>query len=114
MGRKPHGVPVTLYEKVNSGQCDPFGVPVYTEIPVTVENVIIGQPTTQEIIDTLNLTGKKIVYLLGIPKGDVHDWEDTIVEFWGQRYRTFGMTIQGIEANIPTPWHKKVRVERDG
>ena len=53
-------------------------------------------------------------YMLGIPKGDTHNWEDTIVEFWGGRYRTFGMTIQGIEANIPTPWHKKVRVERDG
>lgn len=95
MGRKPHGVPVTLYEKVNSGQCDPFGVPIYTRSPVTVENVIIGQPTTQEVVDTLNLTGKKIVYLLGIPKGDEHVWTDRKVSFFGEDFHTIAGTGSG-------------------
>lgn len=52
--------------------------------------------------------------MLGIPKGDLHHWEDSTVEFFGQKYKTFGFTIEGIEANIPLAWHKKVRVERYG
>ena len=107
------GAPVLLHVRTQTG-VDDFRNPVFTETTEIVENVLIGQPTTDEINDSLSLYGKKIEYMLGIPKGDAHIWENTIVEFWGQRYRTFGMTIQGIEANIPTPWHKKVRVERDG
>ena len=107
------GVSVILHIKTQTG-VDAFNNPVFADSTETVENVLIGQPTTEEIDSTLSLYGKKIDYMLGIPKGDAHNWEDTIVEFWGNRYRTFGMTIQGIEANIPTPWHKKIRVERDG
>lgn len=107
------GVSVILHIKTQTG-VDAFNNPVFADATETVENVLIGQPTTEEIDSTLSLYGKKIDYMLGIPKGDTHNWEDTIVEFWGNRYRTFGMTIQGIEANIPTPWHKKVLVERDG
>jgi len=107
------GVSVILHIKTQTG-VDAFNDPVFADSTETVENVLIGQPTTEEIDSTLSLYGKKIDYMLGIPKGDTHNWEDTIVEFWGNRYRTFGMTIQGIEANIPTPWHKKIRVERDG
>ena len=107
------GATVVLHVRTQTG-VDSFNAPVFSETTENVDNVLIGQPTTEEIDSTLSLYGKKIEYMLGIPKGDMHDWEDTIVEFWGKRYRTFGMTIQGIEANIPTPWHKKVRVERDG
>lgn len=107
------GVPVVLHVRTQTG-VDSFNNPVYEDSTVTVDNVLIGQPTTEEISSSIELYGKKIEYMLGIPKGDAHDWEDTMVEFWGQTYRTFGMTIQGIEANIPTPWHRKVRVERCG
>ena len=48
--------------------------------------------------------------MLGIPKGDEHAWEDAEVEFFGRRWRTFGILIRGIEANVPTPWHHKIRV----
>ena len=107
------GVTVALHVRTQTG-VDSFNAPIFSETTESVDNVLIGQPTTEEIDSTISLYGKKIEYMLGIPKGDAHNWEDTIVEFWGRRYRTFGMTIQGIEANIPTPWHKKVRVERDG
>lgn len=107
------GVPVVLHVRTQTG-VDAFNNPVYSDTPVTVNNVLIGQPTTDDITDSIELYGKRIEYMLGIPKGDTHDWEDTVVEFWGQSYRTFGFTIQGIEENIPTPWHRKVRVERCG
>lgn len=107
------GESVILHIRTQTG-VDSFNAPVYSDTTETVANVLIGQPTTEEIDSTLALYGKRIEYMLGIPKGDAHVWEDTVVEFWGHRYRTFGATIQGIESNIPTPWHKKVRVARDG
>lgn len=107
------GESVILHIRTQAG-VDSFNAPVYSDTTETVANVLIGQPTTEEIDSTLALYGKRIEYMLGIPKGDAHVWEDTVVEFWGRRYRTFGATIQGIESNIPTPWHKKVRVARDG
>lgn len=105
------GVAVVLYERVQTGT-DSFNDPVYSMTPVTVENVLVGQPTTDEITSSIDLYGKKIEYMLGIPKGDSHDWENTTVEIFGESFQTFGATIQGIEENIPTPWHKKVRVCR--
>ena len=105
------GASVVLYERTQTG-VDTFNDPVYAVTPVTVENVLIGQPTTDEVTSSIDLYGKRIEYMLGIPKGDAHEWEDTTVEIFGRTFRTFGATIQGIEANVPTPWHKKVRVCR--
>lgn len=105
------GVTVTLYERVLTGH-DALNDPVYVLTPVEVPNVLVGQPTTDEVTSSIDLYGKRIEYMLGIPKGDAHNWEDTAVIIFGQIYRTFGSTIQGIEANVPTPWHKKVRVCR--
>lgn len=105
------GMTITLLQKTQSGS-DPFGQPIYTLTPVSVDNVLVGQPTDQERADELNMTGRRIEYVLGIPKGDTHDWENQIVEFFGHRFLTFGIPVQGIEANIPLSWHKKVRCER--
>ena len=105
------GASVILHVRTQTGG-DEFNNPVFSDTTETVANVLIGQPTTDDITTSIDLYGKRIEYMLGIPKGDTHDWEDTVVEFFGQKYRTFGHTIQGIEENIPTPWHKKVRVER--
>lgn len=112
------GQTVTLYERTETGR-DAFGAPIYEETPVQVENVLIGEPTTDDIATAPDLHGRKIDYMLGIPKGDTHAWTDSIVE-WVDAYgithkcRTFGFPITGIEKNIPTPWHMKVRAEAYG
>lgn len=105
------GMTITLLEKTQNGT-DAFNRPLYVYTPVSVDNVLVGQPSDDERTSELNLTGRRIEYVLGIPKGDTHDWEDQIVEFFGHRFRTFGIPVQGIEANIPLSWHKKVRCER--
>lgn len=107
------GTSVVLYEKTQTG-VDEFNNPVYSVTQTTVSNVLVGQPETDDITASIDLYGKQIVYMLGLPKGDTHNWTDTIVEIFGKPYRTFGDVIQGIEENVPTPWHKKVRVERFG
>lgn len=104
------GIPVTLYEETAAGT-DAFNATVYTTKATTVNNVIVGQPTEQEILDTLNLYGKRAVYVLHIPKGDTHDWENKKVEFGGKLYRTIGHPIEWMEHLVPLDWNKKVRVE---
>ena len=108
------GITVTLYEQTQTG-ADAFGVPIYTEKPVQVENVLVGEPSTDDIATSTALYQKQIHYMLGIPKGDTHDWKDKVVT-WSDAYglhrvKTFGFPITGVEANIPGPWHMKVRCE---
>lgn len=105
------GMPVKLYERVLSGT-DEFDHPVYTETPVIVENVLVAPASTTEILDTLNLTGKKVVYNIAIPKGDSHIWQDCRVDFFGQSWRAIGLPQQGIDENIPGSWNQKWMVER--
>ena len=107
------GADVVLHIKTQDGT-DAFNNPIYKETTETVHNVLIGLPETEEVKSSIDLYGKRIEYILGIPKGDKHNWEDTTVEFFGNTYQTFGHTIEGIETNIPLAWHKKVRVERCG
>jgi hypothetical protein len=107
------GTTIQLVVSTQSGT-DPFGVPIYTEELVDVPDVLVGSPTTDDITDSLNLYGKKIEYMLGIPKGDTHNWTDAEVIIWGNRYRTFGYPITGEQANIPLRWGQNVRVERYG
>lgn len=112
------GTVVTLYEKTKSG-VDPFGNDTYAEKAVQVQDVLVGEPSSDDIVTSTQLYGKQIRYMLGIPKGDRHNWQDARVQ-WTDAYgvvhecRTFGMPITGIEANIPTPWHMKVRCEDYG
>ena len=107
------GISVRLYEPVQIG-LDNFNNPIYDENEVVVENVLVGQPSTDDITNSLSLYGKKLDYVLGIPKGDLHNWENARVEFFGKSFRAFGDIIEGIEENIPTRWHKQVRVQRYG
>lgn len=105
------GIDVILYEKTKTGE-DRFHDPIYEERPVTVHNVLVGQPTAEEITTELQLTGRRIAYTLAIPKGDTHDWDNVRVAFFGKTFRTCGGVVQGIEALIPLRWNKKVQVER--
>lgn len=105
------GVPVTLYEMVEVGK-DPFNTPIYEEVPVVVENVLIQPVTTMDLDNTVNLFGKKAIYTLGIPKSDTHDWIEKKVRFFGADWKTVGYPIEGIEAMIPLEWNKKITVER--
>ena len=107
------GITVTLINKKEVGK-DPFGNPIYDDVEIEVDNVLVSPVSTEDIVHTLELTGKKAVYTLAIPKDDGNDWEDAEVIFFGQRWRTFGFVTQGIDHLIPGDWNKKVMVERYG
>ncbi len=105
------GITVLLYEKKQIG-VDGFKHSVYEETPVSVENVLVAPVTSDDIVNNLDLTGKKVVYKLAIPKDDNHDWNDKRVRFFDEDFKTIGAPTQGIDHLIPGEWNKQIKVER--
>ena len=96
------------------GAPNPFGMPTETEQLIDVPGCLVGQPSTDDIAQTMEMYGKKIAYVVGVPKGDVNSWVDTDVIIWGERFRTIGYPETGIQGNIPLKWGQNVKVERYG
>lgn len=105
------GIPVKLSVRTQTG-VDDFNRPTYEVSQEVVENVLVGEPSAEDVVNELNLSGKRIAYVLAIPKGDTHTWENAEVEFWGMTFKTVGIPTQGIDDNIPLKWNKKVKVKR--
>lgn len=105
------GITVTLINKQETGK-DPFGTPIFEDVEIDVKNVLVKPTASDEVLNRQNLTGRTAVYTLGIPKGDTNVWENQEVRFFGERWRVFGIPLQGIEEMIPLDWNKKVTVER--
>ena len=110
---KIKGMKVILKKKTEVGR-DGFNNPVYEYSEEVVEDVLVAPTSSNDIVSSTELDGKKAVYTLAIPKGDLHDWEDSIIVFFGKEWRTIGIPTEGIEENIPLKWNKKVMVERYG
>lgn len=110
------GITILLAEKTQTG-VDDLNRPIYEDDYIEVKDVLVGEPSTDEITNTMSLYGKIVKYTLAIPKGDTNTWVDTEVvlpyPFEG-KYRTIGYPTAGIEANIPLRWNKKVLLERYG
>ena len=111
MAGRIKGITVQLYDKVQSGT-DAFNRPVYTESVVNVDNVLVAPSTDTEVVDTLDLTGKRAIYTLAIPKGDTHEWEGRRVAFFGRDWEVINFSAGGIESLIPLDWNAKVQVSR--
>ena len=106
------GITVTLYDRIQTGT-DPLNCPVYSESPVEIADVLVAPVTSTEQLETYNLTGRIAAYQMGIPKEDSHEWTaGKKVRFFNADWRIIGIPTEGIEANIPLRWNKKVQVER--
>lgn len=108
------GVTVTLKKKTKDGT-DAFNRDVWKETDVTVDNVLVAPASSTEVVETMNLWGKKAVYTLGIPKGDTNVWENVRVVLpapFAGTYHTIGYPTAGIEGMIPLNWNTKVTLER--
>jgi len=105
------GIDILLIGTIQIG-VDDFNSPIFEEKEITVKNVLVSPASTDDITNSVNLTGKKAEYTLGIPKGDTNVWENKEVVFFGERWKTIGIPQQGIESMIPLNWNKKIMVER--
>ena len=106
------GMMITLYDRVQTG-VDALNKPIYREVPVEVDNVLIAPSSVVEVVDPNNLNGRRGEYVMAIPKGDTHEWiSGKKVSFFGKDWRIIEMPEEGIEWLIPLSWNKKVQVER--
>lgn len=107
------GVTVILLQRTKTGT-DPFNRPIYADTEIPVDNVLISPVDTggDELLSALDLTGRKAVYTLAIPKGDTNEWEGNRVRFFGETWQVIGIPTKGIDALIPLDWNMKVQVER--
>lgn len=103
---KLKGITVILINKVETEK-DGFNHPIYEEEQIKVENVLVSPVSTAEQVEMLNLTGKKAVYSLAIPKGDTHVWKNQKVSFFGTTWQVIGFPQRGIDENIPLDWNEK-------
>lgn len=108
---KIKGKTVVLYETTQVGE-DEFGQPIYEETPTEIQNVLIQPADNDDVISELEINGKHIAYILHIPKKDTHDWRDKTVEFYGEKWKTYGDCQIYDPDMTPLEWNKKVMVER--
>lgn len=106
-----NGITITLINLVEIGK-DGFNSPIYDEVTIQVDDVLVAPSTTDDVTDSTNLYGKKAVYTIAIPKDDTNIWENQIIEFFGERWKVFSLPMTGIESNIPLRWNTKYYVER--
>ncbi len=104
------GLTIKLLVKKQTGT-DPFNRPLYETFEENIPNVLVSPVSDSEVLDTLNLTGRKAVYQLAIPKNDTHEWENQTVKFFGETWRVIGKPVKGIDELIPLDWNLKVKVE---
>lgn len=106
------GETVELVETTITGE-DDFGQPIESEQMVEVDNVVVGEPSSDDVISEFNLSGKRIAFTLGIPKGDTHKWDNAVVYVRGYKCRTIGLPMAYTDGNMPSwwTWNQKVKVE---
>lgn len=106
------GITITLYNRTQTGT-DALNHPVYTETAVSVDNVLVAPVSSTESTEIYNLTGRKAVYQLAIPKTDANEWTaGKRVSFFGENWVIIALPEEGIDSLIPLSWNKKVKVER--
>ena len=105
------GIEIILVDKVENG-VDEFNHPIFVDKEIVVKNVLVAPVKTEDVLNIVNLIGKRAEYQLGIPKGDINTWENREVVFFGKKWRTIGIPQEGIESMIPLSWNRKIMVER--
>lgn len=107
-----HGITVLLGIKTQTGT-DPFGKEQFTENFIPVKNVLVAPQATNEQVgtDPAELTGRRAVYQIAIPKGDTHSWYGSHVQIWGKTWTVTGEVRRGIDDMLPLAWNDIYQVE---
>lgn len=108
------GRKVILYERIDTGEVDEFNAPIFDYVSTVVDNVLIEPASNDAIVNDMELYGKRMAYVLHIPKNDKHDWKDAKVVLpdpWDVVVKTYGDCMLYDADLTPLNWNKKVKVE---
>jgi hypothetical protein len=106
------GANVTVLLPVE-GNRDRFGNPVETYEPREVPDVLIAEPSTEDM-EAARAEGVTLAYTLHFPKSYAGPLEGALVELpepFGGEYRVVGDPRPYMDANTPGRWDRPVRVE---
>lgn len=103
------GQTIILYVKREIGK-DEFNSPIFEEVPENVDNVLIQPNSDTEILNDIQLYGKRTQYTIHVPKNDTHNWEDSTIEFYGQKWITVGHGVIYDKSLTPLDWNKQIKV----
>lgn len=105
------GTEIILYKQNITGT-DLFGAPIIEETEEVINNVLIAPVNSDDLVNELSITGKKVEYKLAIPKEDENSWTNCRVKFYGQIWKVVGTPAEGLGNLMPLAWNKIVKVER--
>lgn len=109
---KDFSIPVSLYEKVQTG-VDPFGTEIYKEQKVVVNNCLVSMVAYSQLSENNTTLSALDQFIIAIPKGDSHEWRNASVEFTLAditfKCKTNGDYYLGFEDAMPLMWHKQIR-----
>ena len=105
------GITVKLCHREQTGT-DDFNRPVYSDVEISVGNVIVYPAASEDVVSEQNLTGKHLEYYLCTPKGDQHVWTGRKVKFFGRTWNVYSYPEEWIDVNNPSAWNRRYKCER--
>jgi len=107
------GETVTVTQRVDTGEVDGRGNPIYTTTNTTVEDVLVAPGPRTDLPVTDHPDGTVVAYNLHFPKTFTGSLRLATVTVRGEAgLKVIGDPQPFTLANTPTRWHMPVEVER--
>lgn len=90
---------------------DALNHPTYAEEWEDVSGCVVGSPSTEDIENEMNLSGKRIAYEVFLPNEDTHPWAGASVRIKGKEYRVIGDVKESFVSFSHIPCNKLISVE---
>lgn len=90
---------------------DALNHPIYTEDWEEVSGCVVGSPSSEDIENEMNLSGKRIAYEVFLPNDDTHTWAGSEVRIKGKQYRVIGDVKESFVSFSHIPCNKLISVE---
>lgn len=102
-----------LIELKEEGPADAIGDPTVTTSTITVDNVIVGPGSTNNLTDSIRPDGVIADYTLHLPKGyETYDLSGLRVQVRGKWFDVIGNPGYYTPDNAPGNWDYPVEVKR--
>lgn len=90
---------------------DALNHPIYSEVWEDVSGCVVGSPSSEDIENEMNLSGKRIAYEVFLPNDDAHTWAGSEVKINNKPYRVIGDVKESFVSFSHIPCNKLISVE---
>lgn len=93
---------------------DELNRPIYKETWEEIAGCVVGSPSSEDIENEINLSGKRIAYEIFLPNKDTHTWTGASVKIKDKEYRVIGDVKESFVRFSHIPCNKLISVEAYG